>query len=797
MKHIGIKIATILTCCIISIGIVGTAYMSEEERRSDYPIILNEIGRNFSLFTNEDAEYRDYVELYNAGETDLYLDGFYLSDTKAGINRFFLDGKSIGAKGYLTISLSKKSDQNTGDEYADFTIKDGGTVLYLYDDEEKLIDTVSIPKLKYDTSYARNEEAVWCQMSATPGAENAGATEMIPETLSMPEFSTESGFYSEGFLLEISAADDGKIYYTLDGSEPTSDSFLYEEPLLIEDVTGNENVYSARTDISAGFLATTDRYAVPDEPVDKAVIVRAAVFSKDGEQKSATATKTYFIGFEGRGYENYPVISLVTDPENLFDYQKGIYVLGERFDRFLASGEREKMSNPDNWQKWRANYRSKGRTKERPVHMDYFDAEHKLVLSEEGGMRIKGGATRSYPQKSLGLYAREIYSGKDEFSVPFFGEYARRDALLFSGANDYRIKMRDVLIHNVCKDLAFSTMESIPCYAFLDGEFWGIYHLMERYGGDYIEEHFDVPKEDVIMIKGGYLECGKEGDFKEWEHFKQLAEELDFSEQKDYLMIQEEMDLQSFLDYYGTQIYIARCEDWPDLNEATWKTKSKTDESYQDGKWRWMIYDLNWSSSCLSEFLADANTIAYVREESLLFENLMKNSEFRKEFVLNFCDLTNTCLSDEMLKTEFFRLYGLMREPMIRDLDRFYGDNRTVEDYEKESMDLHAFLERRYDSIMPYMKSEFGLQGTLEELNIEIEEKEGGTVVINHHVTPSFVGNVWSGRYFTDYPVTVTAIANQGYKFAGWSGDVRSTDTELSVMLQPGGTSVKATFVRK
>lgn len=67
------------------------------------------------------------------------------------------------------------------------------------------------------------------------------------------KFSAESGFYDEGFYLEIEADEGEKIYYTLDCSDPDENSILYEGPIWIDDASNNENVYSMITDVSVDF----------------------------------------------------------------------------------------------------------------------------------------------------------------------------------------------------------------------------------------------------------------------------------------------------------------------------------------------------------------------------------------------------------------------------------------------------------------------------------------------------------------------------------------------------------------
>lgn len=795
MKRNKIKMTVVALNVIGCVVLLGSGYRQKAVMAEvEHTVSINEVCHNFSTFAGEDGVYRDYIELYNEQEKEISLEGFYLSDSVAGINRYFLGDFTIDAGDTAMVFLSKKKDRISGAAYADFAVKDGGTTLYLFDQEENLIDWVSVPQLRYDTSYGRNADGQWQHETPTPGAANDAAERILPEKMEQPLFSVDSGFYEESFYLEIMSDQKGRIYYTLDGSEPTAQSFLYEAPILIEDASKNENKYAARTDLSAGFFAEEDRYAVPSEKVDKAVVVRAVVISNDGMEKSAVATRSYFVGFDEKGYDSFPVISLITDPAHLFDYEKGIYVAGQTFDQFVESGELARMRNPDNWMRWKGNYTNQGREWERPVHIDYFDAERNLVMEEEAGVRIKGGATRSYVQKSLKLYARDIYSGRDYFSEPFFGDTGACRVALFSGANDYKMKIRDVLIHNTCNELHFSTMKNIPCYVFLDGEYWGIYHLMEKFDEKYVEENYGVPADDVIMIKATHLNCGEEEDYGYYLDLMQMAEEKDFSDPEEYEKLCGLIDMQSFMDYYGTEIYAARCEDWPDMNEALWRSRSITEQSYQDGKWRWMIYDMNWGNGGLSESLADMDSFRYVREKSRLFDNLMNNVQFRQEFVLNFCDLTNTCLSEQALLTEFLRLREVMREPLVWDFKRFYGENRKESDYHKEADDLQNFLQKRYDYIIGYMKEDFGLEGALEELHITVENSEGGIISVNGSEV-ELVNGTWSGRYFTDYPVRITAVPKSGWQFAGWDGSAAPQSDEILVDIREGGVFLTAAFV--
>ncbi|MCI9065801.1 MAG: hypothetical protein HFI53_07985 [Lachnospiraceae bacterium] len=80
--------------------------------------------------------------------------------------------------------------------------------------------------------------------------------------------------------MELYAPPGTESYYTLDGSDPDENAYLYTEPIFIEDVTPQENVHAMRTDTSVAFLYGTGDgalpYVPPAHPVDKCTVVRSA-----------------------------------------------------------------------------------------------------------------------------------------------------------------------------------------------------------------------------------------------------------------------------------------------------------------------------------------------------------------------------------------------------------------------------------------------------------------------------------------------------------------------------------------
>ncbi len=84
-----------------------------------------------------------------------------------------------------------------------------------------------------------------------------------------PEFGYLSGSFDEVILLKISANTTGKIYYTMDGSNPDENSLVYTAPLLLESgeyqiAAVFVNDYGIKSDVARSWYVIN--LTVPDEP---------------------------------------------------------------------------------------------------------------------------------------------------------------------------------------------------------------------------------------------------------------------------------------------------------------------------------------------------------------------------------------------------------------------------------------------------------------------------------------------------------------------------------------------------
>ena len=372
--------------------------------------------------------------------------------------------------------------------------------------------------------------------------------------------------------------------------------------------------------------------------------------------------------------------------------------------------------------------------------------------------------------------------------------------------------LKKAFFFDLVADRDTATQRYLPCQVFLNGEYWGMYYLMEKYSTEYLAGHYDVEQDNTLLIKDTrYVE---DGDYEALQNYRDLRDFLsqaDFSDPENYAELLTKMDMQSFIDWMCTNIYIANTDTKPlGGNVLTWQTVTPENDTEGDGRFRWILYDLDDSLGVGTDL---ATTPAYAFDSftghavyaALGFLDdepmpaLMENEDFRRQFVLTFLDLANENFRWDRVKALLDQ--AAEQKPWAdKSWDRWNAAPETAT-FDEELQDLHTFFEHRAEYIVPMLADHFGLEGTLADVTLTSVPADQGAVVLNT-ITPALDGADWTGQYYTDYPITLKAEAAGDYEFVRWEitgGEIANgaiEDSEIQVNLD-GNTEITAVFEKK
>ena len=753
-------------------------------------ISINEICAKNTVYAANDGNYYDWIELYNSGSSASDISGWGLSDKENQPFKYvFPNGTQIAAGGRIVVFCDSDAAEKNS-QIAPFGLSASGEKIVLTEPGGNTAQTVSFESLADNTSYGQYPEGSgeFYVLSCSPNKANT-APEGI-NSVREPVFSHDSGFYDADFSLELSTDKDCTIYYTTDGSDPIPEKSLkYSKPITITDMSDTENRLSARTDI------VPDKAEKPNENVDKAAVIRAISVDSKG-QASDIVTKTFMVGKTNSGYyKEMKVVSLVTDPDNLFDNESGIYCLGKMFEE-NRGGERK-----NSWE-LKANYSMKGRDWERPASFTMFE-NGKKVIEQNIGIRIKGNYSRSLPQKSFNLYTRKEY-GEEEFEYDFFSGKAvkakngkavkKYDGLVLrNGGNDNsNAFFRDSINQTLIADRDFAKQATTECIVFVDGEFWGIYQMMEKINSSYFSQHYGVDEDSVAMIENGSLEEGSDSDLKEWNELCNNVGNGSIS----YDEFCKKVDVQGFIDYFASQIYWCNA-DWPHNNYTVWRS-DVIDESnpYADGKWRMALFDTESGQGLYGseDKSFSADQFRRIRESNCqlakMFNGLLNSQSFRYQFTRTMMDLSNRNFTAERTKEviDFYR--NNYSEQIADTYSRFFsrslsGDN-AVRRFKDSLNTVTEFYAKRPSYAERTTRSAMKISSEPYTLSIK-NNSDCGSVDLN----TLKLGNVstWSGKYHSDYSLELSAKPLENKYFAYWNingaeitkGDIYSSSVSLKL----------------
>ena len=186
-------------------------------------IRINEVMASNGVY--QDGHAYDWAELYNDG-AEVSLAGWYLSnDPYQPYKWAFPSGAKIAENGYLIVYCTGEGKEPMTDAlFTNFKLSADGDTLYLTSPGGEST-VLSFGTQFGNVSYGLAGGEYRYLEIATPGSANP--TFGFEQRAQQPVIETAAGFYANGVIVHISAADGAEIHYTTDCSTPTRTSPLY------------------------------------------------------------------------------------------------------------------------------------------------------------------------------------------------------------------------------------------------------------------------------------------------------------------------------------------------------------------------------------------------------------------------------------------------------------------------------------------------------------------------------------------------------------------------------------------
>jgi len=685
-------------------------------------IKINEVlASNVLSFPDEAGEYDDWIEIYNSAVHDIDIAGYYLSDDPGDMYKWrvpygFPEKTTVPAGGFIILWADAQPSQ--GPLHTNFKVSSAGEVIFIvHSNGTTVIDHIGIGEQYADISFGCYPDGTGNYgyiFTPSPGASNTAG---YPGIVQAPEFNPESGFYVDNCDIEISSiSPTDKIYYSLDGSDLTGASMLYSTPLL----------------------------------VSRDTILKAQVLQSD--RTSFPSSGTYFIN----SGHTIPVISVITDPDNLFGAERGIY------------------SNPTR----------EGRAWERKTDLEYF-RDGDLELDISCGIRIQGNTGRTMDKKAFRLFFREGF-GTEPLRYKLFDDTevdSFRNIILRAGYDDDMQKELGTLLRDpLCSEIwaRLNRISSHGSFAalYLNSDYWGLYNVREDINEHFFEDYTGYSDYDIIRLRWTTWELYYGSD-KHWKALLDFFENESFVSEENFSRAGQLIDIDNFTTLQALSHF---------TGYHSWTYGSFVfRENIEGSKWKWTVWDmdrafveLNWNGFY---YYDNPNNEYWI---NIINKKLLENNDYRHYFVNRCCDLMNTVFLPSTVNSILDSLVLVVYDEIPRECERWGADFETWQD----NIDsMRYFIDNRPSVVRAQMQAWFGLS---DPDTLYVDCGPGGKIRINSTEPGSYP---WKGLYYSEVPVEITAIPDEGYRFAGWAGQLLPYKPDIEISINKTN-SIKAKFER-
>jgi hypothetical protein len=499
--------------------------------------------------------------------------------------------------------------------------------------------------------------------------------------------------------------------------------------------------------------------------VSQTGVLSVKSFGNNGQAlPSPTIDRTYIIDEDNH---NLPVISIITDEDHLWDWNTGIYVMGPNASTTYP------YFGSNFWEPW-----------SRKSRMEFFDRNQNKQFEAVFDLEIHGGWSRAEPQKSLRIDAKSIYTGDVEYplierkpEITSFNNFNLRNG----GQHGIFNRIQDAVFSRLADGTHIDRMGYQATLVYLNGEFWGLYGIREKFDEHYVESNHGVDKDAVQLLNRDGALVGDASHFNESYNIitNQSANAPNFVE-----VFSSRFDLNNYLDYFIFETYIQNRDwmgiDWGINNVKLWR------QDTTGATWRYMMYDTDfgfalYGGSIYHNYINRARNPDYPNQHSQIFNHALNNADFRCRFVNRYDDLINTTFQTDVfdavvdeLKTEL--------APAIPDHIAQWSNQMGPYSYTywlNSVNGLKTYNSTRIPTARQHINQSFNLQGQ-KLVELAASPVNSGHIKVNS-ILPTLP---WDGIYHGGCPITTEAIPSFGYLFSHWTSDDTNYQNAQDATLQ-------------
>lgn len=498
----------------------------------------------------------------------------------------------------------------------------------------------------------------------------------------------------------------------------------------------------------------SSRYTIPVQ-INQTSIFKARTFSA-GELPSEIVSRAFFVDAN----HALPVLALMTDPKNLFDPNTGIYV-----------------NDKD------------GRAWERFSELEYFK-NRALGFHVPAGLRIQGNTgPNDYNKKSLRAFFRDGY-GEESLkyalypheTVTAFNRLVFRagyDDSMEDGKNTRATLLRDPLAAELWQRTGGLAPHSSFAALYLNNDFNGIYDIKESIEEEFVRHHMGYVNLDLMRTRWDSTELVY-GDRGKWNELIHFFQNNTFESDEKIAEAAQILDLENFTTLQALT-HAAQYSSWA---YGVFMFREKSDAA----TWQWIIWDTDraFNDPQWNGFIRQNNPLGTYLD-GLITKKLLQNQSYKNKFINRIADLFNTVFSPQNVKSLVDSLAETIAPEIPAEVDKWHN---TVETWNENVDWLKNFVDQRPAIVRQQMQDYFHLDGEA-ELTVGIDGGNG-KMKINTLTVSQFP---WSGKYFQNIPITLSAIPEPGYRFDGWSDASLPANESITLNLT-GDKSLSAVFTQ-